>query len=174
MKKLPDRLERQIEYCPTSGCWLWIAASARGYGRVDVNGKLSQAHRVVYEILRGPIPDGLQLDHLCRVRCCVNPDHLEPVTLAENVRRGIYLTTICKRGHKWTPENTYIVPQTGARQCRTCRLKRGARNSAAYFRRNQAACNERNRERQRIRLSDPDARARHNTLQREARREKKA
>lgn len=74
------------------GCWLWTASlTGDGYGRISLGGKfgpMGLAHRVAYELLVGPIPEGLELDHLCRVRRCVNPEHLEPVTHAENVRRA--------------------------------------------------------------------------------------
>lgn len=71
-------------------CWIWQgAASDHGYGHVRRDGKLMQAHRVYYEAVHGTIPDGLHLDHLCRMPPCVNPDHLEPVTPAENTRRGL-------------------------------------------------------------------------------------
>lgn len=72
-----------------NGCWVWNGAkSPLGYGRVSRDGRWQEAHRVVYEDLRGPIPKGLSLDHLCRNPSCVNPDHLEPVTHRENLRRG--------------------------------------------------------------------------------------
>ena len=71
------------------GCILWGGHLSKwGYGRVTYKGRLVQAHRVAYELFKGPIPEGLQLDHLCRVRNCVNPDHLEPVTPSENTLRG--------------------------------------------------------------------------------------
>lgn len=73
-----------------SGCWLWKGAKSKGgYGYLRVMGTPTQAHRVFYERHKGAIPEGLHIDHLCRVRGCVNPDHLEPVTLAENGRRGL-------------------------------------------------------------------------------------
>jgi hypothetical protein len=72
-----------------SGCWLWTGGKdTTGYGRKSVKGRLQPAHRVFYEAARGPIPSGLVLDHLCRVKLCVNPDHLEPVKQVTNVRRG--------------------------------------------------------------------------------------
>lgn len=96
-------------------CVLWTGSTdAKGYGLTRVNSKNWRAHRYVYTQLVGPIPDGLQLDHLCRVPCCVNPDHLEPVTNRENVIRGIQARprpTHCRTGHAYD----------GAVKCRTCR-----------------------------------------------------
>lgn len=123
------------------GCWLWTGGrQSQGYGKFDGE---RLAHRVVYELLVGPIPDGLELDHVChgkdqscgggpacRHRRCVNPAPLEPVTHAENVRRGrsaaglATSTGRCLRGHVFTDANTYVVPATGARHCRTCRNER--------------------------------------------------
>jgi hypothetical protein len=107
----------------TESCWLWTGmANANGYGmcnRAPTHGRLAAAHRVAYELLVGPIPDGLELDHLCRVRNCVNPTHLEPVTGAENRRRAGLAKTHCPQGHEYTTENTYLKP-TGGRQCRAC------------------------------------------------------
>lgn len=109
----------------TDGCWMWTGAVARdGYGKAQG----TSAHRAVYEATFGPVADGLDLDHLCRNRLCVNPDHLEPVTRAENQRRAALHwastnATHCKNGHEFTPENTYMRPRSrggGVRQCRTC------------------------------------------------------
>jgi hypothetical protein len=85
----------------TASCWLWTGArTTGGYGLLKVDGRPEYVHRLSYEHHVGPIPDGLQLDHLCRVRCCVNPAHLEPVTGTENIRRGEPATrTHCPRGH---------------------------------------------------------------------------
>lgn len=81
------RFEAKIN--KTDSCWLWIGGKqAAGYGSFGVRGSGKLAHRVSYELHRGAIPDGLHLDHLCRVKSCVNPDHLEPVTPRENVRRA--------------------------------------------------------------------------------------
>lgn len=72
----------------TGDCWLWTGWRTNGYGRFTTNGKNWRAHRFAFEEMRGPIPEGLQLDHLCRVRHCVNPDHLEPVTRQQNMLRA--------------------------------------------------------------------------------------
>lgn len=108
------------------GCWLWSGSCDRGgYGQITVNGKHLRAHRVAYEAFVGPIPDGLQLDHLCRVRACVNPEHLEPVTARVNALRGESFSAVnaakthCKNGHALDAANTYIRP-SGNRSCRMC------------------------------------------------------
>jgi len=107
-----------------SGCWEWTRSiNVDGYGDIRAGGGQHRryAHRFAYELLVGPIPDGLELDHLCRNRCCCNPAHLEPVTHAENMRRGSYGSrTHCIRGHEFTPENTYVQPKTGHRYCKAC------------------------------------------------------
>lgn len=108
-------------------CWLWNGPrNSEGYGTFYVDGRVPGAHRYAYEQTIGPIPPGLQLDHLCRNTSCVNPSHLEPVTGRENILRGQGVAarnarkTHCKRGHEFTPENTYIFPNGRWRQCRTC------------------------------------------------------
>lgn len=84
-----ERFWRLVEKGDPSSCWIWTGKKgSKGYGLAHVDGgRQAQAHRVAYELLVGPIPDGLEIDHTCNVRPCVNPDHLEPVTHAENVRR---------------------------------------------------------------------------------------
>lgn len=119
---LLDRFEEKYIPEPNSGCWLWTASQLNGYGAIKVGGRFRGAHRVGYELYKGPIPNGLVLDHLCRVPFCVNPDHLEPVTIGENISRGDNhhrSKTHCKRGHPFTDENTLIL-STGSRACRIC------------------------------------------------------
>ncbi len=119
-KALPSRIADKIRV--TSACWEWEAAKDRhGYGKVHWEGRVAAAHRVVYEALIGSIPEGEQLDHLCRNPACVNPGHLEPVTSRENTRRGRngILTTDCPQGHPYDTVNTYTDPR-GRRHCRTC------------------------------------------------------
>lgn len=120
------------QYRPDLGpCWLWGGAPCpNGYGKlVGDAGPMIGVHRLAYELLVGPIPEGLQLDHLCRVRTCVNPAHLEPVTGAENTRRA-KLTYVpvaaCLRGHPYDDANTYL-DKTGARRCRRCARERATR-----------------------------------------------
>ena len=118
---------------PMSGCWLWIGAiKSNGYGVIRNGARgtgYSYAHRYAYIAFRGLIPAGAQIDHLCRLRCCVNPDHLEPVSCRENLRRGTHPNIIlhrnrtCKQGHFLNPENSYY--QADGRQfCKTCSKRR--------------------------------------------------
>lgn len=113
------------------GCWEWTAyIDHKGYGVFGIDSRtLVKAHRYSYELHAGPIPEGMQLDHLCRVRHCVNPAHLEPVTPRENVVRGNAARpqiTHCKHGHEFSERNTYINPK-GNRECRKCRTDAVAR-----------------------------------------------
>lgn len=87
-EQLPTQLQTRIRIDAETGCWLWrVRPNSDGYGSASWQGRRRAAHRLIYELLIGPIPEALVLDHLCRVRCCVNPAHLEPVTVAENSRR---------------------------------------------------------------------------------------
>lgn len=121
-----DRFFSKIEINESTGCWEWKAFIHKGYARLNVGGKIVEAHRWIYELLIG-IPAGLQLDHLCRVRHCVNPDHLEPVTSHENTMRGESIVakrasqTRCIRGHLLSGNNVSIVNYRGThRRCLKC------------------------------------------------------
>jgi HNH endonuclease len=119
MSELQTRKHWPIEV--VGDCHVWQGAMLRnGYGTVTVDGRTWLAHRYAYTTQRGPIPDGLHIDHLCRNRACVNPDHLEPVTQAENNRRAADAQTHCRNGHPRTEDNL-IVDSDGQRRCRTCR-----------------------------------------------------
>lgn len=118
-----------------NGCWLWTGSlTDGGYGYSSVNYKRKLVHITSYELFKGPVPEGLRLDHLCPklfnltdkaarrfIRRCFNPDHLEPVTHGENIRRGAAQTTHCPKGHEYTPENTYRQKSgTKGRHCIEC------------------------------------------------------
>lgn len=131
IERAPQRFMQKVDKT-SAGCWEWTAArSSSGYGQFGPGGRGSQAlaHRWAYEFFVGPIPDGLELDHLCRNRACVNPEHLEPVTHRVNALRGYspkilsYLTGRCRQGH---PRDG--LSRGGRRYCRECeRTNRHAR-----------------------------------------------
>lgn len=112
---------------PNTGCWLCVSSNNKlGYARIRHHRRFIGAHRVSYEMSRGSIPDGLEIDHLCRVTCCVNPDHLEAVTPLENQRRRRSAALrqrgfCCLNGHPVRPENVYRHPISGFQGCRECR-----------------------------------------------------
>ena len=115
--KLAQRILRKCEITKDN-CWLYRGALRKGYGSVKVGGRTESVHRVMYEIACGPISEGLQIDHLCRNTSCCNPKHLEPVTVKENIRRGLHgkLQTHCKHGH--------LLPDydgNGRRVCNVCK-----------------------------------------------------
>lgn len=116
-----DRFAEKVATSELDDCWHWIATcQPNGYGAFGSSGVTHRAHRWSYEHFVGPIPDGLPLDHLCRNRACVNPEHLEPVTHQVNTRRA--MRAACVNGHDFSPENTWM--HKGKRYCRTCRRTR--------------------------------------------------
>lgn len=122
----PDRMALFMDKVRrTDGCWEWTGArNTQGYGSFFDAGSAHGAHRWLYERVVGKVPEGLHLDHLCRVRHCVNPSHLEPVTVRENAIRGArYLPDSCRNGHPRMPENTH-VRSDGSRYCRECKRVR--------------------------------------------------
>ena len=129
MKKTAiDRFNQKYDTNPITGCWEWHGyIHPGGYGHFSDKGKVT-AHRWSYEYFIGKIPNSLKLDHLCRIRHCVNPDHLEAVTQKENITRGntgllsglfMKSKTHCPQNHEYSYDNTYIFPN-GKRKCKEC------------------------------------------------------
>jgi HNH endonuclease len=124
---LPESIEQHIMPEPNSGCWIWLGGlrdTKEEYGGAAWGGRIWRVHRLVFTLLRKKVPAKLDIDHVCRNRICCNPDHLEPVTRGENVRRGQGVVpknlakTYCPQGHEYTLENTYVW--ANQRFCRTC------------------------------------------------------
>lgn len=137
-EKSEARLWAKVNKNGPNGCWIWTSClNRKGYGRFRMNSRLFFSHRVAYTLCVGTIPDGLQLDHLCRVPACCNPSHLEAVTCRENVRRGLVSEaaiamhakkTHCPSGHEYSESNTYWGKQCDGkyhvRICRACNRDR--------------------------------------------------
>lgn len=139
-----ERWDDKIMPEPMSGCWIWTGSrNWGGYGQIRINQITKMAHRVIYERMAGrEIPAGLDLDHLCRVRACVNPRHLEPVTRQINLLRGGRANpTHCTAGHLLTRDTIYLYPRPNRLspqiQCKVCMR---ARRLATYYRRRAATC----------------------------------
>lgn len=135
MRAVPKRFWLKVNM--TDSCWLWEGSkSSNGYGQIMISRRLWATHRLVYSITKGTIPKGLQLDHLCKVRHCVNPHHLEAVTARENVLRGNAPSAVnakkshCLRGHPFCGTH-FRVDSTGRRICRVC--KRGRQRLSRGF-----------------------------------------
>lgn len=147
--RLPERFWAKVT--PNSdGCWLWTGTLRNGYGRFNVGGRLADAHHLAYRVLVGPVPDGLELDHLCHSsdvtcmdprcnhRACCNPEHLEPVTHKVNMERsGHSRKTHCPQKHPYSGWN--LILRDGHRHCRACiyARTRAARAAARSARRAQ-------------------------------------
>ena len=136
MNALPERFWAKVDKSGPNGCWIWTAALSRGYGKFGINGGTKSAHRLSYESLVGPIPEGLQLDHLCRTPACVNPDHLEAVTGRVNILRSTSpaalhaVKTHCPQGHPYDEQNTSHY--RGLRYCDTCRKAHSMRSKERH------------------------------------------
>lgn len=131
-----ERFLSKIRRDPDTGCWLWTGATnSNGYGQIKVDGRTTYAHRFAYEVARGPVPAGMELDHLCSVRRCVRPSHLEAVDHRTNLLRGQTTTaamanrngqvTHCPQGHPYDEANTYRWG--GRRHCKACHAARQRR-----------------------------------------------
>lgn len=130
-----------VEFDPFGGCWLWagVVKKTNGYPNIWLNGRTDGAHRASHMHFNGPIAEGFDIDHRCRVRCCVNPAHLEAVTKLENNTRSFVATgkrQCCPRGHAYTPENTGFQVRKGyrCRYCRECRRIYGRKWAKTRYR----------------------------------------
>lgn len=131
MTDLPEYIQRHIMPIPFCGCWIWMGTlAAGGYGWISFEGRSRPAHRVVYQLLRGIEHPELDADHLCRVRACVNPDHIEFVTNRVNILRGEGASALnlrkthCDYGHPLSGDNLYIYAKRNERLCMECIRRR--------------------------------------------------
>ena len=130
-----ERFILKIDIIPSCGCWMWLAYTNQfGYGVMGLNGKTFLSHRVSYLWHKGPIPIGTVVDHICRHRSCVNPQHLRLLTPKQNAQGADHRTnnsqlrkTHCPHGHPYDTENTYYTPK-GHRRCRVCNRANVKRN----------------------------------------------
>lgn len=125
-ESVPARIRKRIKRDEKTSCWLWTGCICEGYGHAKLGGLVRKVHRIIYEAVNGKVKDGMVLDHLCRVRHCCNPEHLEEVTQQENFDRGngtLHQTqkTTCPKGHLYDKENTYVTKK-GQRMCRACHM----------------------------------------------------
>lgn len=130
-RRLTDVQRFWLKVSKTHSCWNWMGCrNALGYGFFYTNKHTVSAHRFSYELLKDKIPKNMIIDHLCRNRSCVNPEHMEVVTQRENVLRGLTIPAInskktqCVHGHSYTPQNTFYRKVSGKRECRTCQQLR--------------------------------------------------
>lgn len=121
------RFWQKVDLDWKTGCWNWVGSKNKdGYGNLSINGKNVTSHRFSYELFKSKISKGLTIDHICRNTSCCNPNHLEIVTIKDNILRGTSFAasnarkTHCPQGHEYTKENTYT---TEGRRCRICKLK---------------------------------------------------
>lgn len=141
MKTIDQRFWEKVDTTAGEGCWQWLAyKSPSGYGTIRINKKNTMAHRQAYELLVNKIPSDMTVDHLCKNPSCVNPSHMEIVTLSENVIRakpwekacvasGVVQSSkmSCPKGHSYDNINTYVTPK-GRRDCKECRRAACRRN----------------------------------------------
>jgi hypothetical protein len=117
-------IERFATHFTVGDCWNWHASKINNYGAFGFRGRVVGGHRFIYELIKGRIPAGWVIDHLCRNKACVNPNHLEAVTQSINVRRAVRVRDICKYGHSLTPDNVFVLLNSRgmpARRCLACK-----------------------------------------------------
>lgn len=138
-----ERFWQKVWHDEDTGCWVWLASLSSGYGQFYTGAgdqkKKWKSHRYAYEVMIGPIPEGLDLDHLCRNRACINPYHLDPVPNDVNHLRAtsFALQGACQRGHVDNPRNTRTFP-SGKKYCRVCALERQRANIERHRRQDDA------------------------------------